>query len=335
MTTVALRGAGADPSFLVGARIASLDTAAAHHDGRWFVLEADESDGSFLAGPRAAALVTNVEPDHLEYWGGFEQLRAGFRRFLAETDGPRVVCIDDPEARAIGRAVDAVGYGTDPAATYRITDLELGPDGSRWRLHAPQGEVAVELGVPGLHNATNATGALALAGELGLDLGAAADGIAGYTGVARRFEARGEAGGVRFVDDYAHLPTEVRAALAAGRSGDWGRVVAVFQPHRYSRTEALWSEFAHAFEDADLLVLTDIYPAGEAPRPGVTGELLVRAVRDARPAARVEWCPTLDDVVDLLVAELAPGDLCLTLGAGDVTTLADRIRPRLGDGTER
>jgi UDP-N-acetylmuramate--alanine ligase len=335
MTTVALRGAGADPSFLVGARIASLGTAAAHHGGRWFVLEADESDGSFLAGPRAAALVTNVEPDHLEYWGGFDQLRAGFRRFLAETDGPRVVCADDAEARAIGHDVRAVGYGADPAATYRITELELGPDGSRWRLRSPQGEVAVELGVPGLHNATNATGALALAGELGLDLGAAAEGIAGYTGVARRFEARGEAAGVRFVDDYAHLPTEVRAALAAGRSGDWGRVVAVFQPHRYSRTEALWSEFAHAFEDADLLVLTDIYPAGETPRPGVTGELLVRAVREARPDARVEWCPTLDDVVELLVAELGPGDLCLTLGAGDVTTLADRVRPRLDDGTAR
>ncbi|MHB1139238.1 MAG: UDP-N-acetylmuramate--L-alanine ligase [Microthrixaceae bacterium] len=329
MTAVALREAGARPSFLVGARVASLGTAAAHDDGRWFVLEADESDGSFLAGPRAAALVTNLEPDHLEYWGDFDALRAGMRRFLAETDGPRIVCVDDPEARRIGHDVGAVGYGTDADADYRITDLELGPDGSRWLLHTPAGIVTVELAVPGLHNATNAAGALALAGELGLDLHAAARGIGGYTGVARRFEPRGEADGVRFVDDYAHLPTEVRAALAAGRSGDWRRVVAVFQPHRYSRTQALWSEFADAFEDADVLVLTEIYPAGEAPRPGVTGELLVDAVRRSHPDARVEWCPTLDDVTELLATELGAGDLCLSLGAGDITHLADRVRPLL------
>lgn len=331
MLAVALRGAGADPSFLIGAEIASLGVAAAHHDGRHFVLEADESDGSFLAGPRAAALITNIEPDHLEFWGGWEQLLDGFRRFLDETDGPRVVCADDPTASELGRHSGAVGYGCDASAEYRIIDLELSAAGSTFTLVAPTGAVDVVLPVPGLHNATNAAGALALVGELGCDLQAAAAGLAGYTGVARRFERRGDAAGVRFVDDYAHLPTEVRAALAAGRSGNWSRVVVVFQPHRYSRTQALWAEFADAFADADVLVLTDIYPAGETPRPGVTGRLLFDAVRQRTPDARVIWASTLGDAAEFLVADLAPGDLCMTVGAGDVTTLADLVLPRLAE----
>lgn len=329
MLATALVAAGEDPSYLIGAEVTTLGGAARHGSGRWFVLEADESDASFLAGPRAAALVTNIEPDHLEFWGGWDELRTGFEQFLAGTDGPRLVCVDDPDAAEVGRRVGATGYGCAVEAIYRIEELELGPRGSAFGLVHPGGRVEVVVSAPGRHNALDAAGALAVAGELGVDLEAAAEGLADFTGAARRFERRGTAGGVEFVDDYAHLPTEVRAALAAGRSGGWNRVVAVFQPHRYSRTEALWEEFATAFDDADLLVLTDIYPAGEAPRPGVTGELLLDAVRAARPGAELRWCPTLDDVVDTLCAELRPGDLCMTVGAGDVTTLADRVVPML------
>jgi UDP-N-acetylmuramate--alanine ligase len=329
MLATALVAAGADPSYLIGAEVASLGGAATSGAGEWFVIEADESDGSFLAGPRAAALVTNIEPDHLEFWGGWDELRQGFRRFLAETSGPRVVCVDDPEAASLGREVGAIGYGTAPGADYRIEDLELSSEGSRFVLAHRAGRLDVVVPAPGLHNALDAAGALAVAGELGVDLGAAARGLAGFTGAARRFERRGTVAGVEFVDDYAHLPTEVRAALAAGRSGGWSRVVAVFQPHRYSRTAALWEEFATAFDDADVLVLTEIYPAGELPRPGVTGSLLVDAVREQRPGRDLRWCPTLDDVVDLLAAELRPGDLCMTIGAGDVTTLADRVIARI------
>jgi UDP-N-acetylmuramate--alanine ligase len=197
----------------------------------------------------------------------------------------------------------------------------------------PHGHVRVSVAAPGLHNALDAAGALSVAGALGVDLVAAAAGLAEFTGAARRFERRGHAAGVEFVDDYAHLPTEVRAALAAGRSGGWSRVVAVFQPHRYSRTQALWEEFATAFDQADVLVLTDIYPAGEAPRPGVTGELLLDAVSAARPDLAVRWAPTLDDVVDVLADELRSGDLCMTVGAGDVTTLADRVLVRLREAS--
>lgn len=329
MLATALVAAGQDPSFLIGADVRALGGSGAHGSGRWFVVEADESDGSFMAGPRAAAVVTNVEPDHLEFWGGWDELRSGFTQFLQETDGPGVVCGDDPEASAIGATVGAVTYGTVESATYRIEDLMLGPTGSTWTLMSPGGAARVGVGVPGLHNALNATAALAVVGELGVDMGAAAGGLRSFDGAARRFERRGSIGGIDFVDDYAHLPTEVRAALAAGRSGGWQRVVAVFQPHRYSRTEALWADFAESFQDADVLLLSDIYPAGEEARPGVSGELLVQAVRSFDPSTDLRWCPTLDDVVDALVAELQPGDLCMTIGAGDVTTVADRVVGRL------
>jgi UDP-N-acetylmuramate--alanine ligase len=329
MLAQVLRGVGSDPSFLVGAPVPVLGGAAGQGSGPWFVLEADESDGSFLAGPRAAAILTNVEPDHLEFWGGWDQLRAGFERFLAETDGPRLVCADDPEAARIAHSVGASTYGRSAGATHRIRDLELNATGSSFELVAGGRARRASVAVPGAHNALNAAGALAVAVELGIDLGDAIEALAAYTGVSRRFELRGSAGGVHVVDDYAHLPTEVRAALAAARSGGWGRVVAVFQPHRYSRTEALWADFAGAFHDADVLVLTEIYPAGEAPRPGVTGRLLVDAVRAADPDGQVVWQPSLDAVTGYLLDELRPGDLCIGLGAGDITTLADRLLPAL------
>ncbi|MEX0768535.1 MAG: UDP-N-acetylmuramate--L-alanine ligase [Microthrixaceae bacterium] len=337
MLAVALIGAEADPSFLVGAQVTSLGVSAAYQSGRHFVLEADESDGSFLAGPRAAALVTNIEPDHLEFWGGWEQLLNGFRKFLGETDGPCVVCADDPVAAQIGAEFDAASYGCSQEAGYRMTDLQLGSQSCSFTLSTPKEssqtglQVDVRLAVPGLHNATNAAGALALVGELGYSIKDAADSLIGYQGVSRRFEQRGFVAGVHFVDDYAHLPTEIRAALAAAKSGDWNRVVAVFQPHRYSRTQLLLEEFADAFTQADLLVLTEIYAAGEQPRPGVTGRLFFDAVRRAHPESQIIWCEDLDEAARYLGQELASGDLCLSLGAGSVTTLADLVAPILDD----
>lgn len=331
MLAVALDRAGAAPSFLVGADVAALGAAAGFRAGRYMVLEADESDATFLAGPRAGALVTNLEPDHLEFWGGWDQLRAGFVEFLEGTEGPRVVCVDDDGSAALRDTVSAPlsSYGTSKQATHRVVGLELTAEGSSFRLTGPAGGVEVRLVVPGLHNALNAAGALALAVELGVDPGAAAAGLGAHTGVARRFEHRGQVDGVTFVDDYAHLPTEVRAALAAARSGGWGRVVAVFQPHRYSRTEALGAEFGTCFADADVLVLTDVYAAGEAPREGVTGRVVLDAAVAAGPGRDVRWAGTLDDVADLLADELRPGDLCLSVGAGDVTRVADMVQERL------
>jgi UDP-N-acetylmuramate--alanine ligase len=322
-----LAEAGTDPGWVVGAGVAGLGRSAAWGGAGPLVVEADESDGTFLSLGARAAVVTNVEPDHLEHWGGEAQLRAAFARFVADLPGPAVLCADDPGAAAlVAEAADPVTYGTSPGCDYRIDDVRTEGTGVRFTLHHDGTAHAVSVpAAPGVHNARNAAAALALAHRLGVDLPAAVEAIGRFRGVARRFELRGEAGGVVVVDSYDHLPTEVAAALAAARAGGWRRVVCCFQPHRYSRTEALGATFADAFVDADLLVVTDVYPAGEAPRPGVSGKRIVDAVLDAHPWQPLAWLPTLDDVVAYLPTVLRPGDLCLTLGAGDLTSVPDRL----------
>ncbi len=330
MLALVLLEGGLEPSYIVGGRVADLGHGAAWGEGEWFVVEADESDGSGFAMPHAAAIVTNVEPDHLEYHGSVENLHAAFARFLADTTGPRLVCADDPVARRLGAEVGALGYGTADGADLHMAEVVAGRHGigfEVWRNGALLGAVQVPL--PGVHNARNACAALAMGLELGVPFEAAARALGRFGGVDRRFEHRGEAAGVTFVDDYAHLPTEVAAAVAAARDGGWRRVVTVFQPHRYSRTAALWPEFADAFVGSDLLVVTDVYAADEAPRPGVSGKLVLDAVLDAHGRQAAAYLPALDDVVGYLAARLRPGDLCLTLGAGDLTGVPDRVLERL------
>ncbi|MEJ5254488.1 MAG: UDP-N-acetylmuramate--L-alanine ligase [Acidimicrobiales bacterium] len=327
MLALALRAAGLHPSFIIGGDVNEIGSGAVWDEGEWFVVEADESDGTFLELPRLAGVVTNVEPDHLEFYGSVAALEAAFERFLAETPGPRVVCADDDVALRLGRACGAITYGTAEGADWRMVDLVCSASGSTFALHEGGRELGrVQLPVAGAHNARNACAALVTALVLGAPFDAAAGALSRFAGVARRFEHRGEVGGITFIDDYAHLPSEVRAALAAARAGGWRRIVCVFQPHRYSRTAALWRDFGDAFEDADVVVLTDVYPAGEAPRPGVSGRLLVHAVLDAHPWARVVYLPRRSDLVPFLRQELRPGDLCLTLGAGDLSSLADELR---------
>lgn len=332
MLAVAARAAGTDPSWLLGAPVPVLGGSAALGRGPWMVLEADESDGSFLAGPRAGAVLTNAEADHLEFWGGWAELRAGFARFISGTEGPVVACADDEGAAALAAEARVATYGVT-GEPYRVRSLELSRQGSSFELDAGGRALRVEVGLPGRHNALNAAGALALLGELGVDLEPAAEGLAAHRGLYRRFERRGSAGGVEVVDDYAHLPTEVRAALAAGADSGWERLVVVFQPHRYSRTEALWEAFGPAFSAADVLVLTDVYPAGEAPRPGVDGRLIVKAARDA--GADPRWAPTLAEAAEAVMAELREGDLLMTVGAGDVRDVGDMVLERLGAGGGR
>ena len=326
-----LTGAGAEPGYVVGAKVAGLGRNAAWGGSGPLVAEADESDGSFLALGARSAIVTNVEPDHLEHWGGEPELRAAFERFVAALVGPAVLCIDDPGAAAlVEHAQRPVTYGTAEGADYRIEDVVTEGTGVRFTLrHGGEAVPVTVPAAPGIHNARNATAAIALAHTLGIELRDAVDALAGFRGVARRFEVRGEAAGVVLVDSYDHLPTEVEAALAAARGGDWARVVCCFQPHRYSRTEALGRTFADCFHDADVLVVTGIYPAGEAPRPGITGKIVVDAVLDAHPWKRVAWLPSLDDVVTYLGGTLRAGDLCITLGAGDLTSVPPRVLAQL------
>jgi UDP-N-acetylmuramate--alanine ligase len=326
-----LAEAGAAPGWIVGAGVPGLGANAAWGGGGPLVVEADESDGTFLALGAASAIVTNVEPDHLEHWGGEAALRQAFVDFVAALPGPAVLCLDDPGSAAlVPHARTPVTYGTDPASDYCIDGVVAQGTGVAFDLHHGDEVVAVALpAAPGRHNARNAAAALALATHLGVPLAEGAAALTAFRGVARRFEVRGEVAGVVLVDSYDHLPTEVAAAIAAARAGGWRRVVCCFQPHRYSRTEALWRSFASAFEGADVLVVTDVYPAGEPARPGVTGKLVVDAVLDAHPFQHVVWLPTLDDVTAYLAATLREGDLCLTLGAGDLTGIPDRVLPLL------
>ncbi len=327
MLALVLVEGGVQPSFIIGGEVNEIGSGAAWSDGEWFVVEADESDGTFLDLPRRTAVVTNVEPDHLEFYGGVEAMNAAFGRFIAETPGDRIVCADDVEAARLAAEVGAVTYGTSADADYRMVGLVADREGSRFDL-VHEGQVLGEIRVPvaGAHNARNACAAAVTALLMGVPFDRCRSALARFAGVARRFERRGETAGVIFIDDYAHLPSEVAAALDAAKAGDWGRVVCVFQPHRFSRTETLWRDFADAFVDADVLVVTDVYPAGEYPRPGVSGKLMLQSVLDAHPRQRVAYLPKRADVVGFLRDELRPGDLCLTLGAGDITVLADEVQ---------
>lgn len=327
MLALVLRAADWHPSFVIGADVNEVGSNAVHDTGEWMVVEADESDGTFLELRSAAGILTNVEPDHLDFYGGFEPLVDAFARWLEAVDGPRVVCADDEIAARLAAATPGpppATYGFASSATYRITDFTPDHFGTTFVLThdgVPLGEVA--LPIPGRHNAANAAAAAAVALELGVPFTTVARALGGFGGVARRFQVRGERDGVVFVDDYAHLPTEVRAAISAARDAGYRRVVAVFQPHRYSRTASLWREFADAFTAADQLVLTDVYAAGETPRPGVSGHLLVGAVLDAHPGAAVAYLPRRTDLETIVPTLVRPGDVVLTLGAGDVTTLPD------------
>ena len=323
MLALALREAGLDPSFLVGGEVTGLGSGTAWTSGEWFVVEADESDGTFLALGSEAVIVTNAEADHLAHWGTWEALRDGFRRFLADAPGPRVVCADDPEAAALAAEVGGcTTYGTSDAADHRILDCESERFGMRFTI---EGLGRVTLPLPGVHNARNATAAAVMAVALGAPFDAVARALASFPGVGQRFELRGEAAGITFVDSYDHMPTEVAAVLAAARAGGWRRVVCVFEPHRYTRTRDVHRGFADAFVDADLIAITDVYPASETPIPGVTGKLVVDAVLEAHPWAHVAYLPQRAGVVTWLSHHLRPGDLCLTLGAGDLTTLPDEM----------
>jgi UDP-N-acetylmuramate--alanine ligase len=326
MLSLMLVEGGLRPSFLIGADVGDLATNAVWDDGEFLVLEADESYGTFSALSPELTVLTNVEPDHLDHYGTVEVLERAFAELLEHTTGRVVAAADDPVAAALGAARGAVLVGEAEGAEYRVRGLQLGRSTLSFRLEGPGGALGeLAAPVPGRFNAANAALAAVAALELGVPFDALARALARFTGVPRRFEFRGAAGGVTFVDDYAHLPGEVRAALAAARSGAWERVVAVFQPHRFTRTASLAQSFAEAFADADLLVVTDVYRAFETPVPGVSGRLVADAVAARHPELPVSYAPSRDELRRAVAGLLRPGDLCLTLGAGDLTTLPDEL----------
>jgi len=335
MLTVALQQAGLDPSFAIGGELTGSGLGAHHGEGDIFVAEADESDGSFLSFAPHGAVITNLEPDHLDHHGTAEAYTAVFDQFVdrIEPGGFLVACIDDPGAAALADRSERrrlVSYGRAPSATVRLLD------------HRPSGapvvqvdgrEIELVLSVPGDHMLLNAVAALAAGVELGVDAQLMADGLAAYTGVRRRFEHKGAVGGITVYDDYAHHPTEVAAQIAAARgvldigaggaSAARGRLVVVFQPHLYSRTETFADAFGVALGGADLVVVLDVYGAREDPRPGVTGELVASAVPDG--GAAVLYHPDRSDAALFVAGVLEPGDIVITMGAGDVTAIGPEL----------
>ncbi len=329
MATVAFQSCGLDPSFAIGGTLTASGSNAHRGTGRYFIAEADESDGSFVAYHPHAAIVTNIEHDHVDFFATSDEVTQVFRDFSATiaADGFLIYCADDPGSRQLGESVThcrTFSYGTASDADLKIDNIELFAQGSRaraiWR-----GTVVgqIELQVPGHHNLLNAAGTLALGLAFELSPSALISGLHSFRGAGRRFELKATVNGVRVIDDYGHHPTEISVTLAAARRyADVGRVLVIFQPHRYSRTQAFLSEFAVALDKADDVTLLEIYAASEKPIPGISAELIAEKMEHGR------FLPNFADAVERIVSIAAPGDVILTLGAGDVSSLA----PIIADG---
>lgn len=326
-----LRSAGTDPTFLVGGGLNDSGTNARSGTDDLAVAESDESDGSFLLLKPHIAIVTNIEMDHVDHWGSFEQLEGAFKTFMASTvDGGTVVVpaggAIEAQARETGKAITTFGSGGDVRAERIVT---AGQE-THFELTSTHGTAPVRLQALGEHNVANALAASAATLAVGLGIDEIAEGLGSFRGVERRFDHKGTAGGITVIDDYAHHPTEVRATLMAAKDGPWDRVIAVFQPHRYSRTAALYREFGASFAPADRVVITDVYGAGEDAVPGVSGKLISDAVCTSVPGRQVAYLPHRADVIAYLKATAGEGDLVLTLGAGDVTSLGIELLDALG-----
>lgn len=332
MTTVALQAVGADPSFAIGGTLHDSGTSAHDGSGELFVAEADESDRSFLAYRSDCAVVTNVELDHHDSYRDLTDVEEAFAAFLDRRapGAPAILCIDDVGSRRLSEQADpklgpVLTYGEDEAADLRIVDVRLDATGSSFRLlDRGQDLGGLRLRIPGRHNIANAAAAMAVVRWAGVDSAVAAEGLARFGGAQRRFQRLGTAAGITVVDDYGHHPTELSVTLAAARqTRPPGRIIAVFQPHRYSRTAALGPELGAALAAADVAVITDVYPAGEAPVPGVTGALVADVARSR--GVETHFVPTTGELPPLLAELARDGDLVLTLGAGDITGVGPQL----------
>ncbi len=330
MISSALVDGGYDPTFLVGGELNDLGSNARHGDGEFVVCEADESDGSLLLLSPEVAVLTNMELDHHSHYLHVEDVQRVFRQFTTQLppEGLFVYYAGDPRVTALAGEVACrtCSYGLDGGSAYQARAVVPEAPGSRFEVWNEGRKLAsVTLRVPGKHNVLDALACFATLCELGVRPERIVPALECFTGAVRRFQLKGERNGVTVVDDYAHHPTELRATLAAAREGNWSRVIAVFQPHLYSRTEFLQAEFAEALLEADVAVVTDVYGAREDPRPGVSGKLIVDGILRLQKSKPVVYLPRLGSVVDYLDRATAPGDLVLTLGAGDVHRVGERF----------
>ena len=330
MLTVALQRCGADPSFAIGSELAEAGSNAHAGTGDIFVAEADESDGAFLALDPIAAIITNIEPDHLNHWGTFDAIRQAFDDFAMKATrggGFVVACADDPDTASLinglrAQSRDVRSYGTSEDADYQIVNARLSDRGWAFDVrHAGSVVAALSLQVPGMHNARNATAALVTGIGLGFDPALLAEGLSEFAGARRRFDVKGEVHGIRVVDDYAHHPTEIEATLKAAREvvGS-GRLIVAFQAHHYYRTAMFIHEFGEALGLADDVVVLEVYAPGETPIPGASGQTMAANV--PLPREHVVFEPRWSAVAAHLAGRARPGDLIMTLGAGDIGMIA-------------
>lgn len=327
-----LASAGLDPTAVVGGRLMGTEQSPSGvRLGRTelFIAEADESDGSFLSLMPVIAVITNIDHEHMDHYGDFGALQDAFVDFANRIPfwGTAVVCIEHPGVQAVMPRLRRrlTTYGFSSQADWVASDIQSDGNGTRFQVqHEGQLKGEVALPLPGRHNVLNALACLAVASEFDVDFARAAPALAHFGGVQRRFERLGQAAGIDVVDDYAHHPAELRATLAAARSVHPGRIVAIFQPHRYSRTRDCLNEFATAFNDSDLLLITEIYAAGEEPIAGVNGRALADAI-SAYGHRAVRFVPQFEDLAPALAKELDAGDLVLTLGAGNVEELGPQL----------
>lgn len=335
-----LHSAGLDPTSIVGGRVMGDDSSPGGTrlgEGAVLVAEADESDGSFLLLNPVIAVITNIDPEHLDHYGDFASLESAFVQFADAVPfwGLAVVCIDHPGVRAIVPRLKRrlTTYGFSSAADLVASQVRQDTGGVRFSVHQKGRALGdVHLPLPGDHNVLNALACIAVALELDVSFDEAARGLASFGGVERRYQFLGAAGDIRVVDDYAHHPAELKATLAAARSVHPGRIVSVFQPHRYTRTRDCMEEFATAFDDSDLVIISEIYPAGDSPIPGVSGQVLAEKIAD-QGHPNVRFISGLEAIRDELPKHLDPGDLVLTLGAGDIEKLGGQLLQRISGAT--
>ncbi len=328
MAALVAEAVGWNPSFIVGGVVNQLGTGSRWTGSGRLVVEADESDNSFLRFRADDVIVTNIESDHLDFHGSLPALETAFRQFVVQGSGVKVLCVDDAGVQQLLRTLtpnelDLVRtYGTSADANYQMVDLHTAGMRTSFSVEVDGVVVAhASMGVPGDHNARNATAVFAMFHSLGHESELISETLSSFTGVGRRFEYRAELGGVTFVDDYAHLPSEVATVVGAAARGDWKRVIAVFEPHRYTRIRDVGSDFAHSFSGASMVVVTPLFAAGQEAIEGISSLTVSNAVRGAHPELDVRDVGSRSHLVELLGSVLQPGDLCLTMNAGELTTL--------------
>jgi UDP-N-acetylmuramate--alanine ligase len=337
MTAAVLSVAGRDPTVVVGGKVASMGGSNARV-GRsdFLVVESDESDGSFLKLSPILAIVTNIDREHLDHYASILEIRAAFLEFIQKVPfyGAAILCLDDENIQSLLPQINrrTITYGRSPQADLAITESECKKQESRFKVRQHQRDLGeFHLRVPGFHNVLNATAALAIGLELDISPDVIRDAFATYTGVDRRFQTRGDECGIHVVDDYGHHPTEIRATLAAARLGEYRQIHAIFQPHRYTRTQALLDEFAKSFHQAGMVYVLDIYAASETPIEGVSGQALAQRLRDFGHK-QAEFTGTIDASVDAVLRNAQAGDLVLTLGAGNVWQAGEKLLAKLREG---